>query len=262
MQNSQEWTPAGEPPNYPIESVDKALRLLTLFSRHQVMRLTEISEMLDVGRSTAHRLVAMLQYHEFVEQEAATKAYRFGPALIEVGLAALRQLNISTHMRPFMERAVAELDETVQLSMRFGTDVLIVDAVEPDRAVRVAGQIGSKLPAHASAAGKALLSILPETHLEQIYPESALPRVTPATVRTRASLAKELERIRVRGFATERGETAVDVGSAAAAIRNPTGTIRVAISISSPLDRVTDEHFQRISETAARLGEEASRSLA
>ena len=78
----------GQPPAYPIASVDHALRLLMLFRDRPRVRLSEASEYLGVAHSTAHRLMAMLAYHGFVRQEPGSRAYLAGPALVEIGLAA------------------------------------------------------------------------------------------------------------------------------------------------------------------------------
>ncbi len=80
-------------PRYPINSVDNALKLLLMFREQQVIRVSEASATLGVGRSTAHRLLAMLEFHGFIEQDADTKAYRSGPALAEIGLAIVQSMD-------------------------------------------------------------------------------------------------------------------------------------------------------------------------
>jgi DNA-binding IclR family transcriptional regulator len=71
-------------PQYPIASVDNALRLILLLGEHSEIRLTEASEYLGVASSTAHRLLAMLQYRGFVRQDPRTKVYQSGAALTNV----------------------------------------------------------------------------------------------------------------------------------------------------------------------------------
>src|SRR6266704_6869809 len=99
-------------PAYPIASVDNALRLLMLFRDTPRVRLSEASEHLGVAHSTAHRLMAMLAYHGFVRQEPGSRAYVAGPALVEIGLAAVRELDIRLHARPVLESLAASLRET------------------------------------------------------------------------------------------------------------------------------------------------------
>src|SRR3984885_7893121 len=99
-------------PAYPIAAVDNALRLLKLFRGQPRVRLSEASEYLGVAHSTAHRLMAMLAFHGFVRREADSRAYVAGPVLTEIGLAAVRELDIRLHARPALEQLATTLGET------------------------------------------------------------------------------------------------------------------------------------------------------
>ena len=110
MQNRAEKVP-----NYPIGSVSNALRLLLMFREDPLIRVSEASSALGVAPSTAHRLLAMLEYHGFVQQDPATRGYRAGPAVIDIGLSAVRSIDVRSHLLPYMERLCDEVDETVQL---------------------------------------------------------------------------------------------------------------------------------------------------
>src|SRR5918999_237510 len=127
---------AGSAPNYPIVSVDNALELMLMFREVRTVTVTEASERLGVARSTAHRLLAMLQYRGFVEQDPASRAYRPGPALVDTGLAAVRQMDIRRIGRPIIERLSRELNETVHTGVLEGSDVLFVDGIESTRGRR------------------------------------------------------------------------------------------------------------------------------
>src|SRR5882757_5362440 len=77
-------------PTYPISSVDNALRLVKMLRSHKSIRVAQAGREIGVAPSTAHRLLQMLQYHGFVQQDPSSKAYVAGPALIDLGLAAIR----------------------------------------------------------------------------------------------------------------------------------------------------------------------------
>ena len=81
-------------PQYPIESVDKALKILLLLGERSELRLTDVAEYLNVATSTAHRLLAMLQYRGFVRQDPRTRAYRAGTALTGVALSILERFDV------------------------------------------------------------------------------------------------------------------------------------------------------------------------
>ena len=126
MQNTRPESETG--PAYPIASVNNALLLLLLFREQPRVRLTDACKYLGVAHSTAHRLLAMLAHHGFVQQEPVTRAYIAGPALVEVGLAVVGSLNVREQARPVMEELAAELGETVHLGVLEGNQVRYVDA--------------------------------------------------------------------------------------------------------------------------------------
>ena len=124
-------------PAYPIASVNNALLLLLLFREQPRVKLTDACKYLGVAHSTAHRLLAMLAHHGFVQQEPVTRAYIAGPALVEVGLAVVGSLNVREQARPAMEELAAETGETVHLGALEGNQVRYVDGLESERALCV-----------------------------------------------------------------------------------------------------------------------------
>ncbi|WNG86327.1 IclR family transcriptional regulator [Mycobacterium sp. ITM-2016-00317] len=214
-------------PAYPIASVNNALLLLLLFREQQRVRLTDACKYLGVAHSTAHRLLAMLAHHGFVQQEPVTRAYVAGPALVEVGLAVVSSLNVRKQARPAMEKLNAKLGETVHLGVLEGNEVRYVDAVESERALRVVARTGTLVPAHCASLGKALLSLLTDQELTALYPLSAEPFVarTARSITTQAELLNEIAEARSRGYAVNSGETEDDVGSVAVAFRDRAGRL-------------------------------------
>ncbi|HEX3307319.1 MAG TPA: helix-turn-helix domain-containing protein, partial [Streptosporangiaceae bacterium] len=122
----------GPAPRYPIESVDNALQLLLLFAENPRVRLTDASKELGVASSTAHRLLAMLQYRGYVQQDPS-RAYKAGPVLRQIGLAAMRQADLSEAARPVLERLHDDLDGATTIGKLEGQHVVYVDQVPNDR---------------------------------------------------------------------------------------------------------------------------------
>jgi len=233
MQNSP-------PPAYPISSVENALRLLLMFRRQRLVRVTDAALALGVGRSTAHRLLATLQHHGFVEQDSDTRAYRAGPMLAEIGLAIVREDGVRTHMRPFMERLRDELNETIQLVVLQGAQGLFIETVESHRPLRTASRVGITVPAHCLSGGKALLAQLPRERLHALYPEPQIPRATPHSIATRDDLEADLDEVRRRGYATNFGESEEEIGSIGIAIHDAGGQPRAGLAVSGPVSRVNE----------------------
>lgn len=132
----------GSAPQYPIESVDNALRVV-LLGEHHSLRLTDVSKYLGMASSTAHRLLAILQYRGYVQQDATTRSYVPGPTLDSLAFGLLRRLDARDRARPVLERLNNDLGETVHLGRLEGNEVHFIDSIESDRALRVANRLGA-----------------------------------------------------------------------------------------------------------------------
>ena len=215
--------PQPRKPQYPIESVDNALRILLLLGERKSLRLTEVSEYLSVASSTAHRVLAMLQYRGFVRQSSRSRAYEPGPALTEIAFSVLRQIDVREQVRPMLEKLA---DTTTRPSTSRASTARWCPRRrrgEQPGQVRVASRMGKTLPAHVSASGKALLSQLTDEAVVALYPREELEAVTPHSLTTRTALLEDLERIRERGYATGMQESEDGVIRGGRAARRPCG---------------------------------------
>ena len=226
------------PPQYPIESVDNALKLLLLFSEQPVVRLTEASGYLGVASSTAHRLLAMLQYRGFVRQDPATKAYAPGPALTVIASSINRRNDARTRARPVLEKLNIDLNETITLGRLEGRQVNYIDSIESAQTVRVVSRAGQVMPANCTSTGKAMLSELSSGELHRLFPDEQLEMMTGRSIATRTELEADLERIRRRGYASSTEEAEEGVSSVAVPVPAHGGA-RYAINVSVPLNRMT-----------------------
>lgn len=242
MQKNSDPTAVQPGPAYPISSVDNALRLLCLFRERRSLRLTDACAYLEVAHSTAHRLLAMLVHHGFVQQDQASRAYRPGPTLIEIGLAVVQKMDVRTQARPLLERLAAQFDETVHLVTLEGDQVRFIDAVESKRALRVAPRTGNLLPAHCTSAGKALLAELSADQLRKLYPNpDTLSTKTKHSLSKLEALLDELAEVKRNGFATNSEESEEGVGSVAIALHDLGGAPVAAAAVAVPLSRLTDD---------------------
>src|ERR1700739_2875998 len=175
-------------PQYPIESVDNALKLLLLLGERPQIRLSEATRYLGVASSTAHRLLAMLTYRGFVRQDPVSKAYLPGPALTGVAFAIFSRIDIQRSATPIMRSLSEQLRETIHVGMLDGANVHFIAAVEGPGAVPVASRLGRTMPAHCTSTGKVLLAQLSETELRQLLPNEKLGRITSRSIVSRKAL--------------------------------------------------------------------------
>jgi len=248
------------PPQYPIESVDNALRLLLLFAEQPRIRLTDASTYLGVASSTAHRLLAMLQYRGFVRQDGASRAYEPGTALATIAFATIRQLDVRARVHPVLERLNAELGETVHMGRLEGAQVHFLDSIESTRAVRVGGRMGRSMPAHCTSTGKAILSQLTNEELYMLFPDEELGGLTDRSLTSRAALEKELKATRRRGYAVSAQESEEGVTSVAVPVASPSG-VRYAVNASVPVHRMSPSVRSSIVTELTEAAEELSQLL-
>lgn len=235
-------------PNYPIESVDRALRLLSILCTRPAVSLADVADELSITRSSAHRLAAMFLWHGYARQDPRTKDYVVGPRLLELGLGVLRQIEIAGHARPLLREIAERFDETVHLVALNGIEVSYIDGIESSKALRAGLRIGMARPSHATAAGKVLLAGLPVAEFEALYPEPNLPPSTPNTIVRRTDLDRELEHIRARGYAVNNQESEPGLSAVAVALPDPTELIQAAVSVTVPSVRADDSFVAELGQ--------------
>jgi DNA-binding IclR family transcriptional regulator len=241
-------------PAYPIESVDRALMVILAFEETDSITIAQASTLLNVSRSTAYRLLNVLEYREFVRQDKRTKAFHGGPALLRVGLAAVQRSDIRAAIRPLLEEIVSSVDETAHLVVLQRSDAFYLDCIEGSKMVRATSRVGSALPAHVSAAGKILLANLPESRVDEIL-SGELPTLTRRSKVSPKSIKQELGKIRKQGWALNDGESEVGLRAIAVLVEGTAaGTgIDASITIAGPAQRLDDKRLEQIAEKALEL---------
>jgi DNA-binding IclR family transcriptional regulator len=237
-------------PAYPIESVDRALWVILAFEETDTLTIAEIGRRLGVSRSTAYRLLNMLEHRGFVRQDKRTKAFHAGPALLRVGLAASARSrsDIRAELRPLLEAVAGEVDETVHLVVLDRGQAFFMDCVESSRMVRAASRIGTSLPAYVTASGKVLLAKLSEAELDSIL-AGDLRRVGGRKV-SASAIRRELARVRDQGWALNDGESEVGLRAVAVLVDgSSTATgIDAALTVAAPAERLDAKRQAQVAE--------------
>lgn len=197
-----------------------------------------------MGRSTAHRMLAILRNYHFVVQDPGTKEYIAGPALLELGLSTVG--GVRERARPILERVSRETGETSHLMTLRGAWTIFLDGVESDRPIRAVNRTGSTLPAHCTSGGKALLAQLSGDELRRLFPDSRLRSLTPKSVTELDALERDLALVRKRGYATNYGESEDDLVAVGVAVTDAQGAAREALVVSAPLARCSEDWAERI----------------
>lgn len=225
------------------------------------MSLSELARLLGEPKSTLHGVLLTLTETGLIVRDCLTKRYRLGPQVLVLAGAYARQSDL---LRAFSEVAKPlsrELGETIQLAILQGREVLYIGKQEGTQWVRLASEVGTRLPAHATSLGKCLLAWLPPEELEELLDKGPLVALTPRTITDPEALLAELGEVRRRGYAVDRGETLPDVWCFGAPICDASGAVVAALSISVPVTRITPERAEELAEAAQQAAAEVSRRL-
>lgn len=247
---------------YQVQVLDRAVALLEALSREEEgLTLLELSERLGLHKSTVHRLLMVLETHRFVEKIRQSGRYGLGLKLFELGNRAVAHLALGQRARPYLERLVAEVDETAHLCILDEGEVLYLEKVEPSRTVRVPSSVGRRNPAHCTAVGKVLLAFLPPSELEVLVKRHGLRAFTRNTITTLSGLRRELALVRERGYAVDSEEIEEGLICVGAPVRDYSGTVVASISIAGPAFRLTKAKVPGIAGRVTRVAREFSAGL-
>jgi DNA-binding IclR family transcriptional regulator len=175
----------------------------------------------------------------FVEQDRESGKYQLGPALLHMGSSYLDGNELRTRALNWADGLASRSGESVRIGTLHENQVLIVHHVFRPDDTRQALEVGSLLPAHATALGKALLAN--HDYIAAELTGRSLASFTPATVTDVYRLRQELEMISERGWASDVGELFHGVASIAAPIEDRRRVTVGAMGIAGPIERLCDD---------------------
>lgn len=236
-------------PAYSIDAADRTLQVLLLLENQARITVTEAGRRLGISRSSAFRLLNVMEQRDFVAQDPQTKAYQAGPALLRVGLATIHRSDLRAELRHLLEQVAREFDETAHLIVLQGEQAFFLDCVEGSRVVRAVSRVGSSLPAHCTSGGKVLLANLPKEQSDALL-AAGLEGLTKKSKTSVAGVKRELAATRSRGWAVNNEES--ETGLRAVAVLVPIGLtqsgVAASISVSGPADRLNQKRLDEIAE--------------
>jgi DNA-binding IclR family transcriptional regulator len=225
-----------------LQSVGIALDIVDALARAPQLSLSELARRVGVAKSTAHRTCAELVRRGLVDR-TADGTYRLGVRLIEYGHLATERTAVRDQALPLLVELRNTLEETVQVGVPAGVDVVYVERVEGQQALRYSTN-SRRSPLHRSSAGKVLAAFNPE--LAEARLRAGLPPSTGYTIVVPDLLLAELARVRERGFARSVDETELGMSSLAVPVRDSVaGPVVAAISMVGPTTRVVGDHETR-----------------
>jgi IclR family transcriptional regulator, pca regulon regulatory protein len=242
-------------------SLYAGLEMLTCFTaKHPVRGIADMAEELDMGRSTTHRYATTLVRLGYLEQDPSRK-YQLSSRVSDVGLSLLDSMAVRRVAREHLQMLRAQTGHTTRLGVLGGTEVVYIDRWQGSRqgqyAVDVGIGLGTRLPAHCTAAGKVLLAHLPKTEQQNLITRLRLTKRGPQTITTKTALRAEFGLIATRGVAIEDEELLAGRRGIAAAVvgdeSEPVAAIELTIPASAHTRKEVEQLGSKMIATAQRI---------
>ena len=208
---------------------------------------------------TTYRLLRVLQQLGYVEQDIDSGRWHLALRVLQLQGRISRITRLAALVRPYLKELMLASGGLAHLAVLRQGEVVYVDTVRDVDSLDTYVPPGHRMPAHCVAMGKVLLAELTAEQLARVVAEKGLPPRTPLTITTPEELARELARVRARGFATEAGEAAADSRCFAAPVRDYSESVIAAISVAGDVARFPDERHEQlialVLEAAQRISE-------
>ncbi len=222
-----------------LKSLEKGLRLLEAFGPDAPsMTLTELAQRCGFHLSTVQRLTATLSQLGYLKRDHQ-KRYHLGLKVVRLGFHVTQSIALKNFLLPYLYDLFKLVDESVNLFLHEGDEVVIVERLEKRRMLQYFLHTGSSLPMYCTAAGKAILSHLKESEIDEYLKRVPLTAFTPYTITDPGILMKELRACKSRGFAVNQQELGLGACAIGVAILDKEGTPQGAVSVASP-----QQHFR------------------
>jgi DNA-binding IclR family transcriptional regulator len=238
---------------YVVTPVHKSMQLLdALVAGKGPMTLSDLAACTALPKTTAFRYLYTLRASGFVEFDERTERYLIGPRVAVAAPLPTYAERIRDIAQPTMRRLQRQFNETVNLGIRDGADIVYIDMVGSTRLLHAEAKIGSRDPLHSTALGKAILQTLCVSELDRTVPKRMAAR-TPHTITNRDRFLDELARSAERNYAFDLEENELGARCVAAAICPPGSNAAIAaISISGPSQLMPMETLEQMGRVLAR----------
>ena len=221
--------------------------------------LVGIMEATGLAKPTVHRIATLLVDAGMLSREAEGRRFAPGPRLTQLALKSLTHPTWRAPRHAILQALVKEFNETCNLTMLDGPEVVYLDRVEANWPLRLHFQTGSRVPAHASASGKLLLALMPSRERKRLLDAMSFERHTANTLTDRRAFEAELRRIRKQRFATDNEEYLEGMVCVAVPVESKTRKVPAALAVHAPASRLPLEQMllgqPALRRSAARIAD-------
>lgn len=223
-----------------VKSIVKALDILELLDKKSELGITEVSENLELDKSTVHRLMSTLKEKGYVVQNTSNNKYLNSFKLFEMGNNVVEKLGLRRQAQPYLEHLARTTNETVNLAIMYDSNIIYIDKIESSATIKVNLNIGKKLPAYCTGLGKAMIAFMSQEKIEEIMKGVEFVQYTDKTVADIDKLMEQLKEIKTQGYSIDDEEYVEGLKCVAAPIFSYSGEVIAAISVAVPKYRYNE----------------------
>ncbi|AZO18037.1 MAG: IclR family transcriptional regulator [Mesorhizobium sp.] len=244
-----------------VRTVQRALDLMRVVgASEKPIGVNEIARRLGKHVSAVSRTMATLEHNGFVERDEETGRFVLGVEVIALASRLLAELDVVRVARPYLEELAESTRETASLSLWNKTEAINVEHVLGPGSIKHIAAPGRRNPAHCTATGKAMLSQMPDSALEEVL-TLGLERYTDRTITEVRALKRELHCTRERGYALNIGEFIPEIAAIAAIIHDRRGRVAAAIAVTMPVFHFSPQSEQQLAPLVMNAAATISRRL-
>jgi DNA-binding IclR family transcriptional regulator len=223
-----------------VQSLDRALDILeALAGAGRGIGIVDLSARVGLHASTVHRLLATLVVRGYARQSPRSQRYSLGTRVLQLGRSFHDRSDLRQEAHRYLQLLMDNSGETANLVMRDGDEVVYIDQVQSPHLVRMFAEIGRRVPLHTTAGGKAIVAFADHDEVRRLVTEKGLPGKTSHTITAQEKLELALAEVRRCGFAIDDEEQEEGVRCVAGPVRDQTGEVIAALSLSGPITRMT-----------------------
>lgn len=233
----------GKDPEF-LSTLERGLRVLKAFDEdHPEMTLSEVAAQTGLPPAVARRCLITLVELGYVGQHE--RKFLLRPAVLTIGSAFLASMQIEQVVLPPLQNLRDQTGDSASLAVLSGPDILYVAHVSTDRRFRVAANVGTRFPFHATSLGKALAAHLPEAERDELLAGAPFQRFTERTVTERTAMAERLNLIASRGYDSALDELDYGIVSVAVPVFGQSRRVIASINCSTSTTRISQDELVR-----------------
>lgn len=238
-------TPGEADGRYIVPGLSRGLAVLEAFGAERpALTLMELSRRVGLPRSSVYRLAYTLSELGFLVRDPGTKTYRLGARVLNLGFAYLSSQELVDVARPHLEALRDRTNSAAHLAVLDGREIVYLARLSDQRALTSRIQVGTRLPAHATTMGRAILAFTPPDEVRPIFAGASLRKYSEATAADVDQLEVQLRGDRARGYVVSRSGFEPGIASVAAPIFRPVQSVAGAINITTPEAALQGEELE------------------